>query len=251
MFFGEQRRVFVEEFAERNNIPASSAQPPKELPTAELFCNNANRTLDKMSKIMGSKAEKVLTPERQVALQQHIEELYAKNWTKIKNPDLNKIKYIEPANFPPEFKKQFDSINDSRISKAVIIVIPKDMWGKGDQPSESHAEQGAILMREDYFLSGDKFAWTAHELGHLLKHEGAKETYEKDQEKPAFADISESIPYPNNVNELEAFTRQLQYLKSQGLQRDDAMKTLIEAEPDYAKHQRFFQRVMDRMNFGQ
>lgn len=246
MIFSENRFVYFE--APEDGADKQCVLPNSQLrkeDSAGLVCSG-NATLDRVEGL--NDTQQSLTPERIESLNQHLAQYLEDSWG-VENPDISRIRFLDAANFPPQYKQQFDFIKDPRISNAVIAVVPKDMWIKS-QPSESHAEHdmGLVLIREDHFAGPDKIAWGSHELGHLLKYANNPETYDVDSSKPAFDDMPSLVPYPNNQVELAAFTKQFQFLKGKGVKREDVFQ-MLKDEKYSTEEMPFFKRIMDQMNY--
>lgn len=104
-------------------------------------------------------------PTRLPKIQQHLTKYY-----EIENPIvLERFQYIEAVNLPEQYQESLDFFNDERLAETMIIVVPDDLWVKGDQPSESSAENDIILFKQNYFEGSDNIAWMTHELAHCQK----------------------------------------------------------------------------------
>ena len=112
---------------------------------------------------------------------------------------------------PADWIEQYRYVNDkvSPLHPPVIVVIPKESWWKGDQPTESFGPNPTtgISIRSDYIQSGDPAAWFSHELAHC----SIKDIPESERMARAFPDLERG--YPNNREEKLAFSVQIKYLR--------------------------------------
>lgn len=146
---------------------------------------------------------------------------FLKDYLELEDKDVERIELLEAKNLPEHYKIQYEALGDKRLENVTIAIIPDDLWVKGSQPSESHAEKQLILFREDYFENSDEAAWTTHELAHCKKFldSDSQEVYQRDMKTFAFEDIESEYAYPNNKAEEYTFTEQFKYLKEQGKTR--------------------------------
>lgn len=160
--------------------------------------------------------------------------------------DADRIKFIRADSLEAEYKNQYDFLQDPRLAEFAITVVPNDIWeawGKG-QPSESHAELGMVLIRDDYFRGTDEVAWLTHEFGHCQRLlDTSVEQYSKDSHQPAFPEIGSEYDYPNNKVEQQAFERQFRYLtEKRNISKEEIIKKLLEY--GYTeKDKTFFERI--------
>ncbi len=173
---------------------------------------------------------------------------YLKNILDLKENDVERIELLKAKDLSLNYKKQLEFMDDKRLADVNIALIPDDLWRKGQQPSESDAENNMILIKESYFKAkekSDKIAWLTHELGHCQAFLDSKdpEDYQKDSRKFAFPDLESEYSYPNNLVEQKAFTKQFQFLKDNGKNREEIIKLIS----DYygAEDLPFFQRILD------
>jgi hypothetical protein len=160
--------------------------------------------------------------------------------------DLKKIKLIKAADLAGDYKKQYEFLNDPRLDNITIAIVPKELWLKGKQPSESNAENDLILFNEEYFNGEDKVAWMVHEFAHCASFKDHPEDYNKMSSAFAYEGLGSKYPYPNNQVEAFTFKKQFEYLKQIGAQRDDIISMLkddYEDEEDYI----FFNKILDEV----
>ena len=157
--------------------------------------------------------------------------------------EVERVQFTEAINLPPQHQKGYDFLNDRRLAGTMIAIVPDDMWVKGDQPSESSAENDLILFKESYFNGSDDIGWMVHELAHNLRFKDKEEAYEPDSRTQAFDDIKSEYPYPNNRVEAYTFLQQFRYLREKGVGREAIRKMLRQdyEEADF----RFFDRILD------
>ncbi|MFH1046698.1 MAG: hypothetical protein V1738_00180 [Patescibacteria group bacterium] len=187
-------------------------------------------------------AEMVKSPaEKRAAIKRYVQEYLG-----LENEAADAVELIGPESFPELYRKQFEFLNDERLKKIQLGIVPTESWHKGKQPSESHADRGLVLFSEDYFQGEDKSAWLAHELSHCAKFEDEKgsEGYQRASETPAFEDLAGEVPYPNNQVEQYAFSRQFEYLKQQGVEREEIRRMLEEHYEEVDMP--FFERLLER-----
>lgn len=175
---------------------------------------------------------------------------YLKNCLELKDESVERIELIKAKNLPKDYHKQFEALSDKRLDNINIAVVPDDLWIKGKQPSESDAENGMILIKQSYFKEKEKpdeIAWMVHELAHCqaFLDSATPEDYQKNMEKFAFADLETEYSYPNNLVEQIAFTKQFQFLKEEGKNRED----IIEMISGYYQEEDlpFFNRILDKI----
>jgi len=177
------------------------------------------------------------------ATKQHLQEYLG-----LKEGDVERVALLKAKNLPEQYQAQREALHDERLDGVTIAVVPDDLWVKGSQPSESSAENQLILIKQSYFEAQenpDEIAWLCHELAHyqnFLDSESAKE-YQGNMKKFAFEDLKTEHTYPNNPVEQFTFTKQFQYLKKQGKNREEVLAMLGEhyEEEDFP----FFNRLLD------
>lgn len=146
--------------------------------------------------------------------------------------------FIKAANLPPQYQKGYDFINDPRLADITIGIVPDEEWEKGDQPSESHAEQGLILFKQSYYEGNDDIGWMVHELSHCQRYKNEPDVYKKDS----------GNTYPDNKVEAFAFLQQFKYLKEQGKTREEITEMLIGEHGDYDETDMpFLNRLLDEV----
>ena len=170
-------------------------------------------------------------------------------YLELKNPDdINRIRLInmnEVIAEYPQYKKQYEFLNDERLSSIKIGIIPKNLWIKGKQPSESDAERSLLLFREDYFNGVDGIAWMTHELAHCLRFLDSRDKYASDSRSFEYVDIKSEYTYPNNKVEAFTFRKQFEYLKNLGKTKDEILDMLKENYSD--KDFPFFEKVLNQV----
>ena len=170
-------------------------------------------------------------------------------YLELKKPDdINRIRLVSVSEViveHPQYKKQFEFLNDKRLHDIKIGIVPKNLWVKGKQPSESHAERNLILFREDYFNDPDEIGWMTHELAHCLRYLDSKNTYASDSQTFAYDDIRSEYPYPNNKVEAFTFRKQFEYLKKQEITKEEVIVMLKEqySDEDFP----FFEKVLNQV----
>lgn len=159
-----------------------------------------------------------------------------------------KIEFLGINDLAENYQKQYEFLKDERLNKVTISVVPDELWVKGAQPSESQAEKGIISIKESYFKTlekPDEIAWLTHELAHCQNFldSGSVENYQKNQQTFAFVDLKTEFAYPNNIVEQAAFTKQFEFLKSQGKSRTNIMDMIGQYynQEDFP----FFDRLLD------
>ncbi|MEA3249167.1 MAG: hypothetical protein U9Q03_02315 [Patescibacteria group bacterium] len=163
----------------------------------------------------------------------------------LETEDAEAIELVAIDGLPEKYREQYEFVDDERerLRGVTVAVVPKELWPKGLQPSESHAERGLILFSDEYFNEGDPSAWMTHELAHCSRHEDNPDAYFDDMATPAFRDLAGEYAYPNNKVELETFTTQFRYLKEKGVEKIKVHKMLEEQyEPEDMP---FLDRVLD------
>jgi hypothetical protein len=179
----------------------------------------------------------------QKATKQHLQE-----YLDLKESDIERVSLLKAKNLPEQYQAQREALHDERLDSITIAVVPDDLWVKGSQPSESSAENQLILIKQSYFEAQenpDEIAWLCHELAHCQNFLDSKspEEYQGNMQKFAFEDIKTEYTYPNNSVEQFTFTKQFQYLKEQGKNREDILAMLGE---HYEKEDfPFFNRLLD------
>jgi hypothetical protein len=174
---------------------------------------------------------------------------YLKDYLNLDSPEkMESIKFVEAKDLAGEYGEQYKFLNDERLANTIIAIVPDQLWIKGQQPSESDAKRGLILFREGYLnnprqQTKDRIAWMSHELGHVQRFKNNGAAYKSDTETVAFDDIGFET-YPNNKVEEHAFTRQFEYLKSQGVTKDQIFEML---KGDYEGEDfKFFGKLLDK-----
>lgn len=176
-------------------------------------------------------------------LQQHLQK-----YLELKEDVVERIGLLKAKNLPKNYQAQREALYDERLDNVIIAVIPDDLWIKGNQPSESNAENQLILIKQSYFETQEKpdeIAWMIHELAHCQNFLDSKSTeaYQKNMQTFAFNDLKTEYSYPNNLVEKHAFTKQFQYLKKQGKSKENVLSMLNE---HYNKEDfPFFNRLLD------
>jgi hypothetical protein len=180
-------------------------------------------------------------PERILQIKKHLIGYYD-----LENPAvLERLQYMEAINLPREYQESFNFFNDERLAGTMIVVLQDDLWIKGDQPSESSAENDLILSKQSYFEGQDDISWMTHELAHCLKRKDAPENYDTDSRSYAFPDLADKYPYPNNRVEVIAFTQQFQFLKEKGVSKEKIMKMIRKYYE--GNDIPFFERLLDEI----
>ena len=175
---------------------------------------------------------------------------YLHEYLELKENDAEKIELLKAGDLEAGYKEQYKAMNDSRLENVNIAVVPDELWVKGSQPSESHAEKGLILMKQSYYETQEKpdeIAWMTHELAHcknFLDSE-SEEEYQKNMQTFAYEDIKSEYPYPNNQVEKNTFTQQFDYLRERGKTRQDILKMLgnYYEKEDFS----FFDKILDEV----
>lgn len=116
-------------------------------------------------------------PAKLLKIKEHLTEYYGINNSAI----LERLQYIEAINLPSQYQESFDFLEDERLSGTMVIIVPDELWVKGDQPSESSAENDIILFKQSYFESSDNIGWMVHELAHCQKYKNTTEAYEDEE----------------------------------------------------------------------
>lgn len=146
--------------------------------------------------------------------------------------------FIKAVNLPPQYQKGYDFINDPGLADVTIGIVPDEAWEKGDQPSESRAEQGIILFKKSYYEGNDDIGWMVHELSHCQRYKNEPDTYQKDS----------GNTYPDNKVEAFTFSQQFKYLKEQGKTREEITEMLVGENGDYKKTDMlFFNKLLDQV----
>ncbi|MFZ4632142.1 MAG: hypothetical protein ACOYL8_02965 [Patescibacteria group bacterium] len=173
---------------------------------------------------------------------------YLKDYLELKEGEADKIKIIKALDLPKNYQIQKEFLSDKRLDNINIVIVPDELWAKGRASSESDAEKNLILFKKSDFESladSSESAWMTHELAHCQKFLNSKEAenYEKDMQTPAFMDIKTEYNYPNNLVEQYTFSKQFEFLKSQGATRESVLEMLNET---YEKEdEEFFIRILD------
>lgn len=159
-------------------------------------------------------------------IKQHLQEYLG-----LKEGAVEKIGLLKAKDLPKKYQAQREALHDERLDGVTIAVVPDDLWGKGNQPSESSAEKQLILIEQSYFEAQenpDEIAWLCHELAHCQNFLDSEspEAYQGNMQKIAFEDLKTEYTYPNNPVEQFTFTKQFQFLKEQGKSREDVLAML-------------------------
>ena len=162
-----------------------------------------------------------------------------------------RIEFKNPENLPDNYKQQYQFFDDERLKNIVVAIIPDDLWSKGNQPSESSAENNLILMKKSYFegqgnsQNPDEIAWMNHEFAHCQNFLDSEsiDDYEGKMQTFAFDDLESEYTYPNNLVEKCTFGKQFEYLKQQGKNREDILKMINSYYPE--EDLPFFDRLLD------
>lgn len=195
----------------------------------------------KIAEIRASLGLEQATEHREI--KQHLQEYLG-----LKEGTVERIGLLKAKDLPENYQVQREALHDERLDRVTIAVVPDDLWVKGSQPSESSAENQLILIKQSYFEAQenpDEIAWLCHELAHcqnLLDSESPEE-YQGNMQKYAFEDLKTEYTYPNNPVEQFTFTKQFQFLKKQGKNREDVLAMLGKYyhEEDFP----FFNRLLD------
>lgn len=159
------------------------------------------------------------------------------------------LRFERAEDLAGEYGEQYRFLGDARLADMEVVIVPDEFWHKGSQPSESAADKGMILIRQGYYRDPkkerqDETAWMTHELSHLQQSlDRGQAGYDQAQATVAFDDIGPDT-YPNNQVEEYTFRRQFEYLRSHGVDRDQAAAMLQkEYSPDDFK---FLDRILDK-----
>lgn len=202
---------------------------------------NIMKTNEKESALAKAKLER---PQRLATLKPFVAK-YAKDaWGK--ECEIEKVQFIEAINLPSHYQKAYDFVNDHKLAGIMIAVVPDDMWGKGDQPSESSAENGLILFKASYFGGNDDIGWMVHELSHCQRYQNEPIAYDRDLGTYAFDDLKSKNPYPNNKVEAFTFLQQFKYLREEGKTREN-IREMLKADYDEEKDFPFFEKLLDQV----
>jgi hypothetical protein len=179
--------------------------------------------------------------ERRHAAKEHLKGYLAPE----NQEDLEKVELFDVSKMPEHYQKQLKFLKDERLNDIVVAVVPKELWRKSSQPSESDAAHGMVLFRQDYWNGPDNIAWMTHELAHCSKFKDEPEQYQKDSQTFAFDDLGSKYTYPNNKVEEFTFSRQFEYLKEQGMSKEQIVEGLKEEydEEDFKLLNRLLERV--------
>ena len=173
---------------------------------------------------------------------------YLKNYLELKDADIERLILLKVKDLPKNYQKQREALNDKRLDDINIAIIPDDLWVKGSQPSESDAENNIISIKQSYFETKenpDEIAWMVHELTHCqtFLDSVTPEDYQKNMERFAFDDLKTEYSYPNNPVEQATFTKQFQFLKEEGKNREDIVKMI--SNYYHEEDLPFFNRILD------
>lgn len=174
---------------------------------------------------------------------------YLKEYLDLGDQEIEQINLIKAKDLVGDYQQQFNFLSDKRLEKITIGIVPDNLWQKGSSPSESHAEEGLILIRQGYYEkeeNPDEIAWIVHELAHCqqLLNLKSEKKYQEDMQTFAIEGIGSEFPYPNNKVEAYTFTKQFEFLKQQGKTREQIIEMLqehYERELDLT----FFNRLLD------
>ena len=100
-------------------------------------------------------------------LRQHLQECLD-----LRKGGIERIELLEARNLLGNYNAQREALDDERLEGITIAIVPDDLWVKGSQPSESHAREQLILIKQSYYETQenpDEIAWTLHELAHCQK----------------------------------------------------------------------------------
>ena len=100
-----------------------------------------------------------------------------------------------------------------------------------------------ILFNEDYFKGKDRIAWMVHELAHCLSFKDSSEDYQQRSRDLAYQDLESQYSYPNNQVERYAFKKQFEYLKRNGVNKEEIL-TILKEEYKDPEDFKFFERVL-------
>lgn len=169
------------------------------------------------------------------------------DYLELESPEeVGKIKILNVNDLAGEYREQYEFLNEPELADVDVVLVPKELWKKGGQPSESHAEKGLILFNREYFEGGDKIAWLVHELAHCLAFKNHPKDYDKMSKVFAYDDLDSEYSYPNNQVEAFTFRRQFEYLKQKGAKKEEIvlmLKEYYEDEEDF----KFFDRILGSM----
>jgi len=176
---------------------------------------------------------------------------YLKEYLDLENKNIERIKLLEAKNLPKHYQEQYEALEDNRLEHVTVALVPDDLWIKGGQPSESHAEKQLILIKESYYESlnnPDEAAWTCHELAHCkyFLDSGSPEEYQQNMQIPAFENIKTGHTYPNNKVEEYTFREQFKFLKKEGKTKEkilNMLKIYYKNSSDFL----FFNRILDQV----
>lgn len=235
--------------------PPKQSQPEKTIPAQnpnsdEMASRELEEKIQAAKKLDDSKIAEILASlglEQANAtndVKQHLQE-----YLDLKEGAIERIGLMKAKDLPKNYQSQREVFHDERLDGVTIAVIPDDLWMKGkNQPSESNAEKQLVLFKQSYFEAQDnpdEIAWLCHELAHCQKFLDSESPaeYEGNMEKFAFEDLKTEYSYPNNPVEQFTFTKQFEYLKEQGKNRNDVLKMLGQnySEEDFP----FFNRLLD------
>ncbi len=244
---------FEQDLVTKNN----SSEKPK--PEKQTITRNEN--LDDLSSVDLEKEQQIIKKEDAIKLAEiraslgsekfnpNIEtQKYLKNYLELDDSDIERLELLKAKDLPTNYQKQFEALNDKRLGDTNIAIIPDDLWVKGGQPSESDAENNIILIKQSYFETKenpDEIAWMVHELTHCqtFLDSATPEDYQKNMEKFAFDDLKTEYSYPNNPVEQATFTKQFQFLKEEGKNREDIVKMI--SNYYHEEDLPFFNRILD------
>ncbi len=129
------------------------------------------------------------------------------------------IEFVSAKKLSGHHKEQYDFLADKRLADVQIAIVPDELWVKGGQPSESDAGNNLVLFKASAFKGEDTVAWMTHELGHCQRLKDTDlERYKTDSE----------AGYPDNEVERHAFTKQFEFLKSNGVTKEQILQMLEE-----------------------
>lgn len=173
---------------------------------------------------------------------------FLQEYLELKEGDIERISLIKIKDLPQKYHTQREFLNDKRLENVTVAIVPDDLWAKGSQPSESSAENQLILIKQSYFETQenpDEIAWICHEMAHYQKFLDSQTTgqYQDDMQKFAFENLKTEYTYPNNRVEQHAFTKQFQFLKTQGKSKEEILTMLGQYYEN--ADMPFFQKLLD------
>jgi len=249
----------IEEKLKSINLQPEFLKVEEEKPHAKTQINNSEGLIFRDLETKKSEAQKQdeaniaeirasLGLEQALELEQNEIKQYLQEYLNLKKGAVEGIGLLKAKDLPKNYQTQRETFYDERLDRVTIAVVPDDLWVKGSQPSESNAERQLILIKQSYFNTqenSDEIAWLCHELAHCQNFldSTSPEEYQDNMQRFAFEDIKTEYTYPNNLVEQFAFTKQFQYLKEQGKNRQDVL-TII-SKYYHKEDFPFFNRLLD------